>query len=267
MGGGLWARVVSSVILAPVALAAVYYGSPWFALLVAVATAGMTWEWGRLIGWTETGVEAALLIGLGAGTALVAGLLSPSGAVGLAVGATLAMYVLSRRAKRGPLWLAAGLVWILLPCAGLIWLRDDAEIGLATTIWMLALVWAVDIGAYVTGKSVGGPRLAPRISPTKTWSGLGGGVVGAAIVGLVAALVLEVPSPWVLVGASGVLALIEQIGDIAESYAKRRFGVKDSSDLIPGHGGILDRLDGMLAVAAAVVVFQIVTGESILLWH
>jgi phosphatidate cytidylyltransferase len=133
-------------------------------------------------------------------------------------------------------------------------------------LWVLALVWATDTGAYIAGRRIGGAKLAPRISPNKTWSGLGGGIAAAALVGAVAALWLGTSSVWLLLGVSAALAIVEQVGDLAESAFKRRFGVKDSSDIIPGHGGVLDRVDGLLAVIVAVAGLSLAGGGSVLLW-
>src|SRR5579871_2840014 len=131
----------------------------------------------------------------------------------------------------------------------------------------VAVVWATDIGAYAAGRSIGGPRLAPRLSPRKTWAGLAGGVLSAALAGGAAALLLAVPAPLLLVALSAGLAIVAQLGDLAESLAKRRFGVKDSSGLIPGHGGVLDRLDGLLAVVPAVALLTLASGRGVLAWH
>ena len=114
------------------------------------------------------------------------------------------------------------------------------------------MVVAVDSGAYAAGRSIGGPKLAPRISPKKTWAGLAGGIAAALLIGWISAFLLDLPRFLPLILVSGVLAVVEQAGDLAESAFKRRFGVKDSSQLIPGHGGVLDRVDGLLAVALVV---------------
>jgi len=132
---------------------------------------------------------------------------------------------------------------------------------------VLAVVWATDIGAYVIGKALGGPRLAPRWSPRKTWAGLGGGTVCAALSGWATAAWLGISPAFPVVLISAALAIVEQFGDLAQSIAKRRFGVKDSSGLIPGHGGLLDRLDGLLAVIPVVALMTLLGGRSVLIWQ
>ena len=150
------------------------------------------------------------------------------------------------------LWKAVGIAYVALPCASLIWLRnlqfaDHANGGARVVLFVLLVVCATDIGAYFTGKRVGGAKLAPKISPNKTWAGLGGGVVSAAVVGGICATFTPYP-PSIFAGIDlGILlAVVSQGGDLFESWLKRRVGAKDSGTLIPGHGGILDRVDGMV---------------------
>src|SRR5262249_32966272 len=131
------------------------------------------------------------------------------------------------------LWLGLGVIYVALPSIAILWIRSQ-DSGLATLAWILALVIAVDTGAYFAGRTIGGPKLAPRISPKKTWAGLAGGVVSASLVGWIAALLMELPQWLTLIAISGLLAFVEQAGDLAESAFKRRFAVKDSSRLIPG---------------------------------
>jgi phosphatidate cytidylyltransferase len=149
---------------------------------------------------------------------------------------------------------------------GLVVVRNDAEWGMASLLWIIALVVAADTGGYIAGRSIGGPKLAPRISPNKTWAGLAGAVAGAALVGLLTAFIVNHTNVWVLVLLSAVLGVIEQAGDLVESTLKRHFGVKDASHIIPGHGGVLDRVDGLLAVGVAVLVIGEWTGRSVLTW-
>jgi len=164
----------------------------------------------------------------------------------------------------------AGGVWVAAGCAALVWLRLDPVVGLVNLLFVLLIVWCSDIGAYMTGRLIGGPKLAPAISPGKTWSGAIGGLAAAFVAGdLVAALLSPGDQPgfsW----HSAVLALlfgvVAQAGDLAESWVKRQAGVKDSSRLIPGHGGLLDRLDALLAVAPVAAVWALYLGRGVVLW-
>ena len=265
-GSALGARIASALVMVPVALAIVWYGGPWIAGLAALAAAVMAWEWSRLVGRASSLTDSLLLAGiaaipvlLGAYIAIWFGLL-----VGLA--GILLQHRLAGSRNAAPIWTAAGLAWIIGPCIGFVWLRSEPA-GTATMFWLLAVVWAIDTAAYIAGKTIGGPKLAPRISPKKTWAGLIGGLLAAILVGLAAALIVGSDKIWQIALLSDALAIVEQIGDMAESFAKRRFGAKDSGSLIPGHGGLLDRLDGMLAVVVAVVILSLVTGGSVLTWR
>ena len=161
--------------------------------------------------------------------------------------------------RRG--WLLGGMLYLGVPVAALLWLRHDPEWGLATALWLFATVAAIDTGAYFAGKSIGGPKLAPLISPNKTWAGLAGGTAAAALCGLIAAMILGTHIPTAVL-FSMVLAPVAQIGDIGESAVKRYFGVKDSGSILPGHGGILDRIDGLVVAAAFVAAVRLVGGEG-----
>ncbi len=239
-------RILSALILAPLALGAVWAGGVAITLLVLAAVLGMGWEWARLcgrgrLGRTGAAIIATLLaavgmlaLGSGAGWAIAL-----AGSVGVAI-----IAVATREAD--PLWAAAGTLWIAAGSLAFLWAALAA--GRTFTIWLLAVVWTSDIAAYFVGRAVGGPRLAPRISPNKSWAGFFGGLVGPALVGAAAAPLLG-GAPSFFAGLAAGLGLAAQLGDLAESFAKRHFGVKDSSGLIPGHGGLLDRLDGLLAAA------------------
>lgn len=264
VSGGFGTRILSTFILAPPVLAAVYAGAPYFNLMLVLISLLMAWEWGRLCGrerFEPPGVALVMVIGLAiilasAGHIREAFFLIPAGA--------LLVYLLGLRfGERSPSWLALGIVYIVVPCMSLLWLRDLPGMGREVLFWILGVVWATDTGAYCAGTLVGGPKLVLRLSPNKTWAGLAGGVATAALVsGLLVGLTEAFPL-WPLVCFGVFLALVEQMGDLFESFVKRRFGVKDTSRLIPGHGGVLDRLDGLLAVSSVVVAFLLLMGEKI----
>ncbi|MDQ3077921.1 MAG: phosphatidate cytidylyltransferase [Pseudomonadota bacterium] len=144
-------------------------------------------------------------------------------------------------------WQVAGFVYALLPAIALLWIRDRSPIGLELLMWVFITTWSVDIGAYFAGRTIGGPRLAPAISPNKTWAGLIGGMAAAALFGGLWASLLELPD--ILIWLAAPFALGAQVGDLFESWLKRRAGIKDSGNWLPGHGGALDRLDGLVVVA------------------
>jgi phosphatidate cytidylyltransferase len=158
--------------------------------------------------------------------------------------------------------LALGLLYVCAPVFALLFLRGQMPnpTGLMLAFWALGLVWATDIGAYFAGRSIGGPKLAPRVSPSKTWAGLAGGVLAALLTGFLFHRFGGLPIQ--LAAASGVLAVAAQLGDLFESGMKRRAGVKDSGTLLPGHGGVMDRLDGVATAVplAALFYFFLVQG-------
>ena len=252
-----WRRLLSSLVLAPPVLAAVVLGMPWSLLLLLAMLLLLVWEWTKL---TLGGFPplAGSLLALGPILAVV---LAGTGHWSLAplplllggAVAAAAAPALPGRPRRG-LWLLAGSFYVGLPCLALLWLREELPGGLGWTLWLILVVWAADSCAYLVGKGIGGPKLWPRLSPNKTWAGFAGGTLGALAVGLLGHLWLETVPPALLAGAALLLALVAQLGDLAESGLKRRFGVKDSSGLIPGHGGLLDRVDGLLPASIALAV-------------
>ena len=256
--GVLRQRFISAAVLLPTAFGSAWLGGAWWALVVGIFAIAMAWEWSGICnGQTLThpfkeaiapaGLAAMVAVACAVGLAAAAAI--PLAFAALALGA-IAAALLAR--GRRPGWQALGVVYAGLPSIAIVWIRAQPGDGLAALAWMLSLVIAVDTGAFMAGRSIGGPKLAPRISPKKTWAGLGGGIAGAMLIGAVSAYLLELPRVLPLVLVSGALAVVEQAGDLAESAFKRRFGVKDSSQLIPGHGGALDRVDGLLAVTIAV---------------
>jgi len=266
--GSLRPRVLSAITLAPLPIAAIWFGSPWLPLLTALAGAVMAWEWGRLCRLGRFGATGIVLVGVVLATIATATLTTLGSAVGFALlGVAIVFWFARRRPDLHPEWTAFGALWVTLPCICLLWLARGGPNGRATLLWLLAVVWATDIGAYVIGRTLGGPRLAPRWSPRKTWAGLAGGAACAALVGWTTVLWLGISPALPLVLLSAGLAIVEQFGDLAESLAKRRFGVKDSSGLIPGHGGLLDRLDGLLAVIPVVALLTLIAGRSVIAWQ
>ncbi len=147
----------------------------------------------------------------------------------------------------GPGWQVAGFLYALVPALALLWIRERSPVGVELLVWVFITTWSVDIGAYFAGRTIGGPRLAPAISPNKTWAGLIGGMIAAALFGGLWAWLLQLPAILLLLAAP--FAFAAQMGDLFESWLKRRAGVKDSGDWLPGHGGALDRLDGLVVVA------------------
>jgi phosphatidate cytidylyltransferase len=261
-------RVLSALLLAPLPIAAIWFGWPWLPLLTGIAAAVMAWEWGRLCRYGVFGETGVVLVASVLAAVAVAALASPEFALCTVVlGAGIVLWAARRKRDLAPRWTAFGALWIALPCISLLWLARDEPTGRATLLWVLAVVWATDIGAFAFGRGLGGPRLAPRLSPQKTWSGLAGGIACAAFVGWATAAWLDISPVLPLVMVSAGLAIVEQFGDLAESMAKRRFGVKDASRLIPGHGGLLDRLDGLLAVIPVVALLTLLGGHSVLVWR
>lgn len=165
--------------------------------------------------------------------------------LGLIAGAAFFVAIVTRRQQ-----LALGVVYCAIPVLALVFVRRQDD-GLLFAFWMLAIVWACDIGAFFAGRAIGGPKLAPRLSPNKTWAGLIGGAIAAMMVLIAFALYRHAgPGALALMVVRGaVIAILAQAGDLFQSWMKRRAGVKDSGRLIPGHGGLFDRVDGLLAVA------------------
>ncbi len=262
---GLRTRVLSALVLAPVVLGLTYFGGAAFDVMMLIIACLMAYEWNRMCCGGETATNFIILVAILASVgiaglawiSLVVTLLS----AGLAFAITA---VIEKSSPKRPLWLAAGVIYIAVPCNAVIWLRADPETGLATILWLLAVIWATDIGAYFAGRGIGGPRLAPRISPKKTWAGLAGGMIAAAAVGWATAAVLGLPNAPALIAFSIILALVAQGGDLLESAIKRHFKVKDSGNLIPGHGGLLDRFDGLMTAAPAVAAVALMGGEGVL---
>lgn len=253
-------RVISALVMMPPALVAAWVGRPWLPALVAAAAAGMGIEWARLVD-SRSAPRRALIVATPVAAAVLAAFGNSAAACAVAVMGAAAVGAQAVGADApAPLWAAAGTLWVALGSAAFLWIAALA--GRATVLWLLVLVWAVDSAAFAVGRTVGGPKLAPLLSPNKTWAGFVGGLVGATLVGWGAAALAGDSAAAPVVVASAVLGLAAQLGDLAESAAKRHFHVKDSGGLIPGHGGLLDRLDSLLAAALALAAWVLIAGVS-----
>jgi phosphatidate cytidylyltransferase len=267
-------RVLSALVLGPVALAAIWLGAASWTALVAAAAAVLAWEWVHLCGLSTRAVPGIAVPAtvLAAGGLAVAGW--PLGGLGLLfVGFGLTWLGAARLPRRGGAAvpagaLAAGVLYIGIAGLALIALRDDNDAGRANVLFIFLVVWASDIGAYMAGRALGGPKLAPAVSPNKTWSGAAGGLAAAVLVGTAAAAVLAPGGEaWRSMAVAALLGVTAQAGDLLESWIKRRFRVKDTSRLIPGHGGLLDRLDGVLAAAPVAALLAWALGQGTPLWR
>lgn len=243
-------RVTVGILLIIVAVLELWLGGSALWVLATVAALIMGGEWAGLTRAEDKRrfMQYALCIPLALMSPLAAG---PSIlAVAAIAGATIFTLIVTRNR-----WLAAGVPYVALPIMALLWIRMQDE-GLLLAFWALSLVWATDIGAFFAGRNFGGPKVAPSISPNKTWSGLIGGMIAALLLGWGLASYYDLP--FQLAMASPGLALLAQVGDFFESWMKRRAGVKDSGTILPGHGGVLDRLDGVVTSLPV---------AALLIWH
>ena len=244
------ARVVSSLIMAPVVLSAIYFGWPWFALLLVLTASLMAWEWEHMLA-QKTTAYAVLLGSLSVMVAITFGASYEvmTGTVGVSALLILAYY--RRKDDPHPFFRAFGVPYICAPMTACAWLVTMGEEGPRIMIWLAMLVWATDMGGYAFGSAIGGPKLAPRISPGKTWSGAAGGLLLALALSWAMRFFGFITAGAEVYAITAVLSVVAQIGDLFESWMKRRLFIKDSSNLIPGHGGIFDRVDGLMFAAPA----------------
>lgn len=251
-------RVLAAVVLAPAAIAIAWYGGWLWALLVISATIGLYLEWLTVVGlvreWRASvpGVTALSI----AGICLIAGRLDVALTV-LGIGVVAVAWLSPERRN----WSAAGFLYAAGAEVAAILVRLHPDHGFAALFFVLLVVWAADIGGYFAGRGIGGPKLWPRVSPKKTWAGAIGGFAGSlAVAGAFAASGAGKTGPLLALGA--FLSVISQLGDLFESAVKRRFGVKDSSHIIPGHGGLMDRLDGFVAAVVAAAILGFLRGGA-----
>jgi len=251
-------RVLAAAVLAPIAIAIAWYGGWLWAVLVMLATIGLYLEWLVIVGlvrdWRASvpGVAALAM----AGICLIAAKLDAALIV-LAIG-LVAVALLSQERRQ---WSATGFFYAAAAELASVLVRQDPVNGFAALFFILLVVWAADIGGYFAGRGIGGPKLWPKISPKKTWAGAIGGFAGSlAVAAVFSAAGAGKTGPLMALGA--FLSVISQLGDLFESAVKRRFGVKDSSHIIPGHGGLLDRLDGFVAAVVAAAILGFLRGGA-----
>jgi phosphatidate cytidylyltransferase len=266
-------RIKYGFVLAVFSLTATYAGPETFGVFMICASVLMSWEWCRVV--RGRNFDAIFLLQISA--VIGAGLLTLKGWPATAIAVTVIAAWLSfwvhdwLGLKSHSWWSSAGFYYAGLPAVALIAIRQDPDYGFLAILYLFLVVWAADTGAFFAGRAIGGPKLAPVISPNKTWSGFIGGALFAGAVGTLFAMWLGHTSVPKLGFVSVMLAVISQAGDLGESFLKRAFGVKNSSGLIPGHGGVLDRLDGLVLAAMgagllAVLYDRLAPGRALLIW-
>ena len=269
-GSELALRVASALVLVPLAIGTAYVGGWPFAAFWGLAALGVLWEWCSLVAPSDRWL--ALIAG--AATLALAVVLVVAGhhlatLVVLAMG-TIAAAVLAPAARRA--WMAAGVPYAGALAVAPTVLRADSANGFLAIVMLFAIVWATDIVAYFLGRALGGPKLMPKVSPKKTWSGALGGAAAAVALALAVAQTAALPAWLAIALLALVLSVIAQGGDLFESFLKRRFGAKDSSHLIPGHGGLMDRLDGFATASVVAALIGVARGgfespgRGLLMW-
>ncbi|MGE3246266.1 MAG: phosphatidate cytidylyltransferase [Beijerinckiaceae bacterium] len=257
-------RTASAIVMIVLALASAWSGGQIFVLFWLVACFAVLWEWQKMIGGDAS--LARLLAGaagLAAAAALV-GVAHLAAACGVLVLASAGVAWLAG-SGRG-VWAAAGCLYAGLLLISVLVLRASLALGFEAVVWLFAIVWSTDIGAYFAGRAIGGPKLWPAVSPSKTWAGFVGGVLCGGLAGtaLYALAISGRPGGWITMFFLALaLAALSQGGDLFESSLKRRYGVKDSSSLIPGHGGFMDRLDGFWAACVCAALIGVVRGGEV----
>ena len=259
-------RTLTALAMSVVAIAAVGVGDWAFAPLAALIAAGMGWELRRMTAG-EFDLAGWLMGAAGAGACLLTQALSYRYGLGWLALCLIPLAVMTRGEVRLARFTALiGTVYVAIACAALVGLRDDDLYGWEAVLWVALTVVATDIGGYFAGRAIGGPKLWPAVSPGKTWAGLGGGMAFAIVVGAVFSSATSGTLFHEVALVSAVMAVVAQGGDLAESALKRRCGVKDSSNLIPGHGGLLDRMDGLLAAGMVAALVSFLRGQSVFIW-
>jgi phosphatidate cytidylyltransferase len=261
--GDLGTRTASALVLIPAVIACAWFGGIWFKGFVLLLSGLMAHEWASMV-HPKNPVQYILHMGAAACGTVLPDLMGFEYALlvilGLALVSGLMVSVARYAASK---WSYFGIFYVGFPALAFVLLRGDPDYGFAAILWIFLIVWSADTLAYFAGRIIGGPKLAPSISPKKTWAGLGGAVAGSALVSIIFAYVTQLNGIWALAILAACLALVEQAGDLFESSLKRFHGVKDAGGLIPGHGGIIDRVDGLIAVAVAAALIGIFRDQGV----
>jgi phosphatidate cytidylyltransferase len=257
-GGELVLRVCSALVLVPIAIGTDYPGGWPFAVFWGLAAMGVLWEWISLVARSD---HRTVLMTGGASLALAVALVATghllAAVIVLAI-STLGVAALAPAKWRT--WIAAGVPYAGALGVAPVVLRSDSEDGFLSVIFLFAIVWTTDVVAYFSGRAIGGPKLMAQVSPKKTWSGAIGGTLAAVIVAFILAKVMALSGLFAIAMLAVVLSICAQGGDLFESFLKRRFGAKDSGHLIPGHGGLMDRLDGFITASVVAALIGLLRG-------
>lgn len=263
-------RICSALVLVPLAIGTAYVGGWPFAAFWGIAAIGVLWEWMSLVAGADR--RSVLLTG-GASIAIALALVvtrhQQAAMIVLAMG-TLGAAALAPAERRT--WVAAGIPYAGALGVAPVVLRTDGEHGFLAMILLFVVVWTTDIVAYFVGRAVGGPKLMPQVSPKKTWSGALGGTIAAVVAAVIVAKTAALMGLFAIAMLAVVLSVFAQGGDLLESFLKRRFGAKDSSHLIPGHGGLMDRLDGFVTASVVAALIGLARGgfeapgRGVLVW-
>ncbi len=270
----LWTRIASGVVLGPLFLVVVYFGHPAFHVMIGLIAALITWEFVRMDSQLDKRIRAVLLA-LGVLGGILIPVYAPWAMIVVAVGLAGVMlrretvfvavpYAVLPAVTLAYIWAAGGggrEAYTVATASGF-----TVDGGSFSIFWALAVVWATDIGAYAIGRTIGGPKLAPSISPGKTRSGAIGGLVWAVALSALLLWVFRIQIKPSHIGVAFLMSIVSQMGDLFESAVKRRYGVKDSGALIPGHGGFMDLFDGLWAAAPIVAVFCVILGGGVQRW-
>lgn len=269
-GSNLALRVLSALVLAPVALLTAWVGDWPFALFWIVAALAVLWEWSALVAVTSYRLMFFSAAGAVAAAGLLAWLGRPVSALLMVGLGALAAAIFAPAERR--IWVTLGVGYAGAMLLAPMFLRADSTYGFAVIVLLFAVVWTTDVLGYFAGRAFGGPKLLPAVSPNKTWSGAIAGTGGAMVVALLVVSLFGSFNVSAVLGIAFMLSVVGQFGDLLESWVKRQFGAKDASQFIPGHGGVMDRLDGFWAAAVAGCLIGLLRGgfdgpaRGLLLW-